>query len=49
MAEIEYLLMLSRDLGYLPAEQTDPLLAEASAISRMPYALRAKVEQGGPS
>ena len=47
-AEVEYLRMLSRDLGYLTADQTDPLLGEVSEISRMLYALRTKVEQRGP-
>lgn len=46
LAETEYLLLLSHDLGYLGGEVTEPLLAEVSEISRMLYALRAKVEQG---
>ena len=41
--------MLSRDLGYIAGEVTEPLLVEASEISRMLYALRGKVEQGGPA
>ncbi len=47
LAETEYLLVLCRDLGYIGGEVTEPLLAEASEISRMRYALRAKVEQRG--
>jgi len=49
LAETEYLLTLCRDLGYLAGEVTEPLLLEASEISRMLYALRGKVEQGGPT
>jgi len=41
-------LMLCRDLGYIAGEVTEPLLVEAE-ISRMLYALRGKVEQGGPA
>lgn len=44
MAETEYLLMLSRDLGYLPPRVAEAALAEADAIARMLNALRAKVE-----
>src|SRR6266571_2853041 len=47
LAETEYLLTLCRDLG--AGEVTEPLLLEASEISRMLYALRGKVEQGGPT
>jgi four helix bundle protein len=46
LAETEYLLMLSRDLGYVAGDLAKPLLAEASEISRMLYALRGKVERG---
>ncbi len=45
ITEVEYLFILSRDLGYLTAEATEPLIAEAQEISRMLYALRTKVEQ----
>jgi four helix bundle protein len=48
VAEVEYLLMLGRDLGYVATDQVTPLLAEASELSRMLYALRTRVEQGGP-
>jgi four helix bundle protein len=44
LAETEYLLLLSRDLGYLPADTTDTLIREISEISRMLYALRGRVE-----
>ena len=43
LAETEYLLLLSRDLGYLPPEAATPLSTEAGEISRMLHALRAKV------
>ena len=45
ITEVEYLFILSRDLRYLTAEITAPLIAEAQEISRMLYALRSKVEQ----
>lgn len=48
LAEVEYLLMLSRDLGYLTPDRVEPLVAEVGEISRMIYALRGKVEQGAP-
>jgi four helix bundle protein len=43
MAEAEYLLMVSRDLGYVPAIVITPLLAEADEIAKMLNGLRAKV------
>lgn len=47
LAETEYLIRLSRDLGYLGQAAAEPLLAETSAIGGMLYSLRAKVEEGG--
>jgi len=44
LAETEYLLMLSRDLGYLKDEKTKAPLAEIAQIARMLHALRLKVE-----
>jgi four helix bundle protein len=44
LAETEYLLMLSRDLGYLPAPVAATVLSEADAIARMLNTLRSKVE-----
>ena len=44
LAELEYLFMLSRDLGYLDAETASAHATEATEISRMAYALRRKVE-----
>lgn len=46
LSEVEYLLMLSRDLAYAPAEKIQPLIKEASEIARMLHALRTKVERG---
>jgi len=40
LAETEYLLMVSRDLGYLSAATTTPALAEAEEIARMLNGLR---------
>lgn len=44
LAEVENLVIVARDLGYLPADMTAPLLAEADEIARMLYAFRAKVQ-----
>jgi four helix bundle protein len=44
LAETEYLLMLSRDLGYLGEDKSKPFLAEVSEIARMLCGLREKVE-----
>lgn len=46
LAEVEYLLLLSRDLGYLAPEANTALQAEVEEIARMLYALRVKVEAG---
>jgi len=43
LSETEYLLMVSRDLGYLQAAACQPLVKEISEIARMLYALRTKV------
>lgn len=45
LAETEYFVLLARDLGYLRADKTTPLLTEIDEIARMLYALRTKVEQ----
>src|SRR5712664_4124311 len=45
LAETEYLLMVSRDLGYLPATLTGPLLMEADELAKMLHALRTKVSK----
>jgi four helix bundle protein len=46
LAETEYLFLLSRDLGYIPAEAAAASLSEIDELARMLNALRAKVEQG---
>jgi len=46
VAEVEYLLILSRDLGYIPPTAFDRLVAEVDEIARMLHGLRAKVETG---
>ncbi len=45
LAEVEYLLMFSRDLGYLDKKTSEASLAEADEIARMLSRLRSKVEQ----
>jgi four helix bundle protein len=44
LAETEYLLILSRDLGYLSSAMFDRLQAEADETARMLHGLRTKVE-----
>ena len=46
LAEADYLLLLSRDLGYLDGEAAKKLRSEAEEIARMLYAFRHKVERG---
>jgi len=43
LAETEYLLMVSRDLGYLTPAVTKPVLVEAGEIAKMLHTLRTKV------
>lgn len=45
LAEMDYLMLLSRDLGYLDSADAERLRTEAEEISRMAYALRRKVEE----
>src|ERR1700730_6582746 len=45
LAETEYLLMVSRDLGYLSATTTKPVISEAGEIAKMLHVLRSKVGQ----
>jgi four helix bundle protein len=47
LSETEYLLVVSRDLGYLPSKTCQRHLDEISEITRMLYALRSKVAQLG--
>jgi four helix bundle protein len=44
LAETEYLMMVSQDLGYLPTPAGSALLKEARELARMLHALRQKVE-----
>jgi four helix bundle protein len=44
LGEVEYLLMLGRDLDYVDEETTRPQIDEANEIARMLYALRRKVQ-----
>ena len=46
LAEVEYLLLLSRDLSYITPEVNQTLQGEAEEIARMLHALRVKVEAG---
>jgi four helix bundle protein len=41
--ELEYLLILARDLGTLDAEQADALIAEAVSVRRLTHRLRALI------
>ena len=45
LAEVDYLLLLARDLGYVADEVAQRLRTEVEEISRMAYALRRKVEE----
>ena len=46
-AETEYLLMASRDLGYITPIMADKSFVEVSELSRMLHGLRTKVESAG--
>lgn len=46
LAETEYLLMLTRDLGYATGERIGGLVGEIEQVARMLNALRTKVEAG---
>ena len=45
LSETEYLVMLSRDLGYVGLDDATRLLVEIEAITEMLFALRTKVKQ----
>jgi four helix bundle protein len=49
IAETEYLLMLSRDLGYATPDEVGLLLAETTEIARMLNALHSRIQQGDPA
>jgi len=42
-AELSYLLMLARDLGFVETQRAEACLAELDELSRMLYALRKKI------
>lgn len=46
LAEVEYLLLLSKDLGFVREPHSTSMLSEVDEIARMLHALRTKVEQG---
>lgn len=48
LAEAEYLLILSKDLGYVDRESEETVRREAEEISRMLNSLREKVEASIP-
>lgn len=45
MSEADYLLLCSKDLGYVPESALKPIAKEIDEISRMLYRLRTKVEK----
>lgn len=45
LSEADYLLLCSKDLGYLPDLALEPIAKEVDEISRMLYRLRMKVDQ----
>jgi four helix bundle protein len=47
LAETEYLVMVSRDLGYVTATIATKAFSEISELSRMLHSLRKKVEAAG--
>ena len=47
LAETEYLIMVSRDLGYITPILASKSFAEVSELSRMLHGLRTKVESAG--
>jgi four helix bundle protein len=47
LAEIEYLVLLSRDLNYIPSESAEVAIAEVGEIGRMLHGLRTRVESHG--
>jgi four helix bundle protein len=48
LAEVDYLLLLTRDLGYLQDDTIQPLRSEADEIAAMLHTLRGKVERETP-
>ena len=48
LAEVDYHLLLARDLGYVGDDKIAPMRAEVDEISRMIYSFRLRVENSGP-
>lgn len=46
LAETEYLVLVSRDLGYAAAAMVKPIFADIAELARMLHALRLSVETG---
>lgn len=46
LAETEYLVMVSRDLGYAAAAMVKPIFTEITELARMLHSLRLSVESG---
>jgi len=46
LAETEYLVIVSRDLGYAAPAMVKPIFAEITELARMLHALRLSVESG---
>jgi four helix bundle protein len=44
LAETEYLLMVSKDLGYITPAQSDAVLEDISELAKMLHGLRERVE-----
>jgi four helix bundle protein len=47
LVEVEYLLMLSRDLGYVRSAVANPLLESAAEVGKILHGLREAVESAG--
>jgi four helix bundle protein len=47
LVETEYLLMVSRDLKYLEAKESESLFLEIGEVAKMLHGLRMRVEQDG--
>lgn len=48
LAELDYLLLLTRDLGYVGDEKVAPMRAEVDEIARMLHSFRLKIENAAP-
>jgi four helix bundle protein len=45
LAEVQYLVLLSRDLGYVPESASQRLFDDSAQLARMLHALRGKVDR----